>query len=89
MTRRHKNKTAARRLRSLYLWHRWIGLTAAAFVIVLALTGLVLNHTTELALDSRHVQSTALLDWYGITAPDDIAVFRAGPVTIASIGRQI
>ncbi|MBT8117819.1 MAG: PepSY domain-containing protein [Gammaproteobacteria bacterium] len=89
MTRHPKHKSAGRRLRSLYLWHRWIGLTAAAFVIVLSLTGLALNHTGEMALDSRYVESPALLDWYGIRAPDEVTAFRAGPLTIASIGRQV
>jgi len=89
MTRHPKQKSAGRRLRSLYLWHRWIGLTAAAFVIVLSLTGLALNHTGEMALDSRYVDSPVLLDWYGIRAPDDVTAFRAGPLTIASIGRQV
>ena len=89
MTRHPRHKSFGRQLRSLYLWHRWIGLTAAAFVVLLSLTGLALNHTTEMSLDSTYVQSPALLDWYGIRAPDDIAAYRAGPLTVASIGRRI
>lgn len=89
MTRGNKTKPAARLLRSLYIWHRWIGLASAAFVILLALTGLALNHTGALALDGKYVQSPAVLDWYGIRAPDDVASYVAGPLTISSIGRQI
>ena len=37
---RHKPNKRARLLRSLYMWHRWLGLAAAAFVIVLSITGL-------------------------------------------------
>lgn len=89
MTRRHKQQSAARRLRSLYLWHRWIGLLAATFVIVLSITGLALNHTESLSLDDTHVQSPALLDWYGIQAPDDVITFTAGPLTASALGKQI
>jgi len=89
MTRHNKQKPTGVQLRSLYLWHRWIGLLSAVFVILLALTGLALNHTEELALDSRYVQSSALLDWYGIRAPKEITAFSAGGVTIAAIGNRV
>lgn len=89
MTRHNKHKSAGTRLRSLYLWHRWIGLLSAAFVILLSLTGLALNHTEELALDSTHVQSPALLDWYGIRAPTGITAFSAGAVTVSAIGSRV
>ena len=89
MTRHNKQKSAGVQLRSLYLWHRWIGLLSAVFVILLALTGLALNHTEELALDSAHVQSPALLDWYGIRAPTEITAFSAGGVTVSRVGSRI
>lgn len=89
MTRHHKQKSAGKQLRSLYLWHRWIGMTAAVFVVLLSLTGLALNHTERMGLDSRHVAFAPLLDWYGINAPDDITVYVAGSLTVASLGRQV
>lgn len=67
MSHRRKHRF---KLKSLYVWHRYVGLTAALFVIVLATSGIALNHTEGLALDSRFVQSRWLLDWYGIQAPD-------------------
>jgi len=86
---RHKRRPLARRLRSLYLWHRYIGLAAALFVILLATTGLLLNHTEELALDSRHVQSSLLLNWYGVKVPDDMSSYPAGPATVTAVGDRI
>jgi len=41
MTRHNKKKSRAKLLRSLYIWHRYIGIGAAVFVIILAVTGLV------------------------------------------------
>jgi hypothetical protein len=67
MSHRRKHRI---KLKSLYVWHRYVGLTAALFVILLASSGIALNHTEDLALDHRHVQSRWLLDWYGIQAPD-------------------
>lgn len=46
-------------------WHRRIGLVAAALVVVLALSGVALNHTTELGLDRRTITAPWLLDWFG------------------------
>lgn len=89
MTRHNKQKPTGKRLRSLYLWHRWIGLLSATFVILLALTGLALNHTEDMALDSTYVQSSALLDWYGIHAPTEITAFSAGAVTVSAVGSRV
>lgn len=66
MTRHKHKKRFAIKLRSLYLWHRYIGLSVALLTIILAVTGLMLNHTGRLGLDRQHVTSEWLLDWYGI-----------------------
>jgi hypothetical protein len=89
MTRHHKNKSAARLLRSLYVWHRYLGLAAATFVVWLALSGLLLNHTDDLQLDARHISSPALLDWYGIHAPPGIRLFRTKTLTLAGMGGSL
>ncbi|MFV1973693.1 MAG: PepSY domain-containing protein [Thiohalobacterales bacterium] len=89
MTRHKHKKSPAKLLRSLYIWHRYIGLAAAVFVILLTVTGLVLNHTEDLSLDSRHVGSDLLLDWYGIDVPDDITGYRVGDTVISAIGSQV
>ncbi|HYQ72303.1 MAG TPA: PepSY domain-containing protein [Gammaproteobacteria bacterium] len=89
MTRHPRTKSRTRLLRSLYIWHRYIGLVTALFVFVLSLTGLALNHTEALQLDARHVRSDALLDWYGIHAPDTLISYRAGPDTISQLGNHI
>ena len=85
----HHNKSRAKLLRSLYIWHRYMGLAAALFVILLTITGLVLNHTEELRLDSTSVQSDALLDWYGIHAPDIGKSYRAGAHRVTEVGDNV
>jgi hypothetical protein len=89
MTRHPKSRSRAKLLRSLYLWHRYIGLSAALFVIVLSATGLALNHTESLQMDSTHVQSELLLDWYGIQAPDNLGSYSAGPVLFTEVNERV
>jgi len=89
MTRHHKKKSRARLLRSLYIWHRYFGISAAVFVIVLSVSGLLLNHTEELQLDSSYIQSDVLLNWYGIHAPQGLTSFTSGTITITAVGDQI
>jgi len=89
MTRHPRKKPRAKLLRSLYIWHRYIGLAAAAFVIILSATGLALNHTEQLELDTTHMQSDLLLDWYGVHAPHDMTSYQAGPHTITAAGDRI
>ena len=86
---RSRSKARARLLRSLYIWHRYMGLTAALFVVVLAITGLAMNHTEELELDSTNVQSNTLLDWYGIHAPEIKNSYKAGIHQVSEVGENI
>ena len=63
MTRNKPHKPA---LRALYQWHRYLGLGVALLAVMLALTGMLLNHTGQLELDRRMVRQNWLLAWYGI-----------------------
>ncbi len=84
----HRKKHHGVRLRSLFLWHRYFGFTAAVFVAVLALTGLLLNHTDRLHLAERHVQWNALLDWYGIAAPTPFS-YAAAEGHVTQLGERL
>ena len=50
----------------IHKWHRKIGITAAFFVMLLVITGLLLNHTDNLNLQNLFVKNNILLDWYHI-----------------------
>jgi uncharacterized iron-regulated membrane protein len=47
-------------------WHRRLGLVAALFFVFLGASGIALNHTEELNLDSIVLSQPALLAWYGL-----------------------
>jgi hypothetical protein len=59
-------------------WHARIGLTAVVFFLLLAVTGVVLNHATGLGLDTRYVHAAWLARWYGISAESPRHTFRSG-----------
>ncbi len=54
-----------------FLWHRRIGLVALTLVIVLAITGIALNHSETFKLDETYVNTSWLLNWYGIEPEDE------------------
>lgn len=67
-----------RRLRSVFLWHRYLGAAAAAFLLVLSLTGFALNHSEHLGLDSTRLDWPLLLNLYGLSPESPPVSFRAG-----------
>lgn len=67
---RHKHRTI--NLKSIYQWHRYVGVTIALFVLILSSTGIILNHTSEFKLSNIYVKNETLLNHYGIHAPDSV-----------------
>ena len=74
---------------AFFLWHRRIGLTALIFTLVLAVTGIMLNHTEELNLDESTVQSSFILNWYGINPEGTPLNFNAGSIWISQWNEQL
>jgi len=69
--------------------HRWLGLGALIFVLILSFTGIALNHSTQWSLDRRFIGSEWLLRVYGIDAPAPSASFEAGGHTVALLGERL
>lgn len=82
MTRKKTKFTA-------FLWHRRIGLIALVLVIILSITGIMLNHTESLKLDERYVDSSMLLDWYGLEPEGNPVSYPMDGKTITQWGQQI
>ncbi|MCK5189904.1 MAG: PepSY domain-containing protein [Methylococcales bacterium] len=75
--------------RFLYKLHRYLGLTSALILLMLAVTGIALNHTDDLKLDSQMIQSKAILDWYGIKSPDNLNSFATNNHWLTQVNQQI
>ena len=69
----------------LHKWHRRIGLLASTFIIFLVITGIVLQHSDELGLPTKHLASAWLLNYYGIK-PNPITTYQLGNQTISHTG---
>lgn len=85
----HRKRPHGSKLRSLFLWHRYMGLVAAGFVVIIAITGIMLNHTTELELDQRLLASDLLLDAYGIPQQQPITAYRAADHWVIGINNTV
>ena len=73
----------------LYKFHRYTGLIIAVIVVLLSVTGIMLNHTEELKLDERFVESPVILDWYGIEALNPENAFSIDGQWILQTGHQV
>ncbi len=62
--------------RFLYKLHRYAGLFSAIILLMLAVTGIALNHTDDLKLDSQMIESSVILNWYGIKSPNKLTSFQ-------------
>ena len=88
MSRHHRRKQRFK-LKSFYVWHRYMGVSAALFTLIIAATGILLNHTEEFQLDSQDIKSDWILDWYGIEAPEELLSFPCGSRHITLMGEHL
>lgn len=88
MSRHHRRKQRLK-LSSFYVWHRYMGVSAALVVLIVAVTGLLLNHTEDFQFDQEYIQSDWVLDWYGIRAPDTLQTFLAGDRYVTLMGEHL
>lgn len=69
--------------------HRILGATIALFVLLLASTGILLNHTSDLKLDQRYLTWNWLLNHYGVTKIEPDTVFYLDNKVISQFGQQV
>lgn len=83
MARRNGQASPARRM------HRWLGAIAALFVMFIVISGVTINHSSQLGLGQSHVSQPLLLDWYGLEGPEAIASFKVGDQWLSFAGSQL
>ncbi len=62
----------------IHRWHRKLGITSALFVILLVITGLMLNHTGKLDLQNIFIKNDLILKWYDIQPKGEVQGFAVG-----------
>jgi hypothetical protein len=75
-----------RRMRRL---HRTLGAAIALFVLLVSITGLLLNHSSDLKLDKYYLTWPWLLNHYGVSDVQADAVFLLDQSVISQIGSEI
>jgi hypothetical protein len=70
-------------------WHRSIGVSTSIFVVLIVISGLVLNHTHKLGLDKYHISHPSLLSWYGLKEPGQLQSFAVGKHWLTFAGSQL
>lgn len=78
-------KKKPRFIQEIVQWHRTAGMISAFFVLLLALTGMLLNHTDTLGLSQRYVHSSLLQRWYGLAAPAVRTSFPVGDAWVTQL----
>lgn len=76
-------------MRVLFKYHRYLGLFAAIFVITLATTGMMLNHTERFRLDERVIEQGWLLALYGMADARQGPAFKLGEHWLLQSGEAI
>lgn len=72
-----------------FIWHRRTGLTAMVLMVILAITGIMLNHTESLELDSTYIESSPILNWYGLEPEGEILSYKVNDHIISSWNQQL
>ena len=73
----------------IHKWHKKIGVTTAIFVIFLAVSGILLNHSQQLSLNSEYIQSEWLLDLYQINPEAEPFAYNINNIWIVQIGERL
>lgn len=68
--------------------HRWLGLAAVLFVLLLSVTGLLLNHAEDWGLDRRYVSWNWAIAALGIRAPEPSASFADRGHRVTQLGSR-
>lgn len=83
------NNKQRRSLGQVLRWHRLVGLCAAVFLIIMALSGGLLNHAESFGLDQYHTRHPLLIGWYGIEAVTINTGFHVNGHWFAQIGETV
>lgn len=78
-----------RLVRALRTFHMWLGVLAAVFLAVLALTGIALNHTDSLGLSRGHVHWDWVLDAWGVPLPEAGPSYAAGDAAVSWVDGRL
>ncbi|NOQ80206.1 MAG: hypothetical protein GQ546_12495 [Gammaproteobacteria bacterium] len=91
MSKNKKKNTIRKkgRLLPFIIFHRWAGLSSFLLLVLVAVTGIMLNHTEELNLDEHNINNQWLQTWYGIKMPEQQNFIKLGSDHLVQLGKQL
>ncbi len=81
--------TRKRKSFSFFLWHKRLGLAGLILLFILAITGIMLNHTEDFQLNKLSIKSDILLDWYGINPRGKPTSYKLNDIWITQWDQQL
>ncbi|HFB64932.1 MAG TPA: PepSY domain-containing protein [Aeromonadales bacterium] len=88
-TRQRSGKNKNGRFKLFRKWHSYLGITATIFIIILAVTGILLNHADDLELAKKPVGVPWIISVYGVLPPTNIQLFMVNDITLVSADDQL
>jgi len=73
----------------IHKWHKKFGVFAALFVILLVFSGIALNHSQQLQLNNKYIQTQWLLDLYQVNPSSEPVSYEADGVRVTQLGERI
>lgn len=70
-------------------WHKKFGVFVALFIIFLVISGIVLNHSQQLKLNTKYIQTGWLLDLYQINPSNEPIAFNSSGSWVTQIGERV
>jgi len=70
-------------------WHKRFGVFVTLFVILLVISGIVLNHSQQLQLNTNYIQSGWLLDLYQIKPASEPVTFQSSGNQVTQVGERV
>lgn len=70
-------------------WHRRLGVAAAVLVILVCVTGVLINHGHALGLDRQRLQAVWLQRLYGLAPPEQVVALRHDGVWWSQWGGEL
>ena len=68
-------------------FHKWIGLIASVWLLLLASTGFLLQHSQKWQLDQKYINNAAILKFYGIG--EQFIAFKQGNKQLIQLDNQL
>ncbi len=82
----HPQRTQNRKLlKKSYLWHRKVGLLISLPLILVALSGIVLNHAHRLGIDDVYIRNKTILSLYGMTPKSPLRSMQVEDRRVSSL----